>query len=1181
MVRIEDDVVFSTASLLGNVGVALTTGGNQQYDYEEKAAPSTEIKTNNIKAVSFGHKNEDMKTNNIKSVSIDHKNEGINPSKASSQKPLVVNDDEVEEVETSNVDALFYNRYDVGKTIGKGAFSVVKECKLKSFNTRLVAVKIVDKASLLEEEQARLEVEIFILREVKHENVLFVHDIYDEPQAFYLVSELMHGGDLLARLDRHGFLQEHEAHRVAKLVINAVFHIHEHKIAHRDLKPENILFSSNEDNAQVKLADFGFAKKETNPDSFATMCGSPSYVAPEILKGIPYGCKVDMWSFGIILWTMLVGYQPFRGDTNQELRNAIKNGAFVFDEEFWKDIDEEAKQFISSLLTLDPSMRLSADSARSHRWLSSEKKKCDRRSNSTKVFFMIGSQRSGSNWLRTMLNEREDLTGPHPPHMIRDIMPSIDKFGDLSKDENFRVLVDHVCTFVERNQVPWTDKHSSNVKFIRPIVYACAKKSCMRVRRERLDRGDGTILCKGMYLLSVFDAIMTFYTKVNGKHTWMCKSMGMSKYHDLLLEYYGPKRLRYVYLVRDPRDVAMSFMKTPVGDCHWHAIVTKWTKLQHHALCIVEDYPNLVYRLHYESILENKENEVKNLYDFIGERRFGGVKRQASVLYMDNTENKINNAKNGSEAQMARHLSYQFKNLGRGLSFAKNQNQKWRHPVTGMKNEEIQILETVAHEMMARLGYQTHFVGVTTEPTVWNDDDLIHLEKLNREGILKMKEDLAKENPDDLARRIHQASALDMKPIYHEADWEGKSNPLIDEEMWMRIESFLDESEATNRQDDIGLSTFDDIFKESMSASFRNTLNCRGISKRRLCSGEKMHVTKNGVRVRWASGTQSGYYADQHNKPNQDRHVCQTGMTEERSIDWFGVYDGNGVSGHECAEFTRTKLPKLFEERVASGQSLLKAMKNAHMEVHKQLIANENIETDISGTTATTLLLVNDRCIISNVGDSPAILGLCDGTSTSAHRLCREHTPMHADERERIKRAGGVVMSVDQRDGLAPIHENWQADEIPRVWSTEEEKFPGCAFTRSIGSGIAHTLGVTARPEFNEHIISKNDQVLIVASDGITEFIDDETCVAIACSYNSPDEAAKALIQEASERWMSRGDYMDDITAIVVFFDRNEEDYVTTCSITPESSVALPSEMEENMEESEDEALSLGIAARF
>ena len=125
--------------------------------------------------------------------------------------------------------------------------------------------------------------------------------------------------------------------------------------------------------------------------------------------------------------------------------------------------------------------------------------------------------------------------------------------------------------------------------------------------------------------------------------------MGMSGFYDLHFEFYRTRRLRYLYLVRDPRDVAMTFMKTPVGDCHRHAIVTKWTKLQHHALRIVNDFPELIYKLNYENkhIFKNKGIAVKNVYNFVGERRFGGVKRQAIFLCMYKTEDIINRAKNG------------------------------------------------------------------------------------------------------------------------------------------------------------------------------------------------------------------------------------------------------------------------------------------------------------------------------------------------------------------------------------------------------------------------------------------------------------------------------------------------------------------------------------------------------
>ena len=168
-----------------------------------------------------------------------------------------------------------------------------------------------------------------------------------------------------------------------------------------------------------------------------------------------------------------------------------------------------------------------------------------------------------------MLEEREDLASPHPPHIMRDFMPIIDKFGNLDDEKNFRILVDHVCTFVENNQVPWLDKHDCKISFDRMKVLVMAASSRDRLLHEMYDNESEQELSSTLYLLCVFDAIMCYYTDVNARQTWICKSMGMSKFHNELLQFYGKKRLRYIYLVRDPRDVAMSFMKTPVGDCHF------------------------------------------------------------------------------------------------------------------------------------------------------------------------------------------------------------------------------------------------------------------------------------------------------------------------------------------------------------------------------------------------------------------------------------------------------------------------------------------------------------------------------------------------------------------------------------------------------------------------------------
>mmetsp|Transcript_21242 Transcript_21242/g.30050 ORF Transcript_21242/g.30050 Transcript_21242/m.30050 type:complete len:428 (-) Transcript_21242:1956-3239(-) len=427
---------------------------------------------------------------------------------------------------------------------------------------------------MLEQEQERLEYEVALMKEISHPNVVGLRDFFDQHQYYYLVLEKMSGGDLLSHLEKVSFFEEAQAQGIVKSIIDAVAYLHSKQIAHRDLKPENILLESslNQNNTStpmnkpiIKLTDFGFAKKQNKVDSFRTICGTPAYVAPEILTSQPYGLKADMWSIGVIVYILLSGYQPFRGN-EEELKQNICQGIFKFHPQYWKSISAEAKIFISDLLKYEPSERLSAqDALAQHQpWFSlnlNTKTKIEQEADP--VFFMIGSQRSGSNWLRTMIDEREDVAGPHPPHIMRDFMSNINKFGPLDNDQNFRVLVDHVCTFVERNQVPWTDMHERNINFPRNDIFCKAHESCKRLIHTRFTYNqDPEPLESGLYLLSIFDAVMCHYTTLNGKRLWMCKSMGMSMFHDMLNEFYGEKRLRYIYLVRDPRDVAMSFMKT-------------------------------------------------------------------------------------------------------------------------------------------------------------------------------------------------------------------------------------------------------------------------------------------------------------------------------------------------------------------------------------------------------------------------------------------------------------------------------------------------------------------------------------------------------------------------------------------------------------------------------------------
>jgi len=162
--------------------------------------------------------------------------------------------------------------------------------------------------------------------------------------------------------------------------------------------------------------------------------------------------------------------------------------------------------------------------------------------------------------------------------------------------------------------------------------------------------------------------------------------MGNSQYQDMLLTFYSEGRLRYIYLVRDPRDVAMSFMKTPVGDCHYYATADKWAKLQNHALRVLSVCEELVQQVPYENLLQNNENTMKCINYFMRKRKFGKVLRRGNIAILKKVEDMMHGATSGHEATKAAVLSYQFKNLTRGESFRKEQFQKWRK---GLKHEEV------------------------------------------------------------------------------------------------------------------------------------------------------------------------------------------------------------------------------------------------------------------------------------------------------------------------------------------------------------------------------------------------------------------------------------------------------------------------------------------------------------
>lgn len=180
-------------------------------------------------------------------------------------------------------------------------------------------------------------------------------EVFDTKSIMYLVMEIMTGGELFDRIVEKEAYTEAEAVETIRPIIDAMQYCHEMGIIHWDLKPENLLYETKDDGSIVKIGDFGLAWFVA-PGTFATTaCGTPGYVAPEIIKGEKYGKEVDYWSIGIIIYILLCGFPPFYDDDNAAMFEAIKAGEFTFPSPYWDNISEEAKNCIKGLLQVDPS----------------------------------------------------------------------------------------------------------------------------------------------------------------------------------------------------------------------------------------------------------------------------------------------------------------------------------------------------------------------------------------------------------------------------------------------------------------------------------------------------------------------------------------------------------------------------------------------------------------------------------------------------------------------------------------------------------------------------------------------------------------------------------------------------------------------------------------------------------
>ncbi|XP_062872438.1 serine/threonine-protein kinase DCLK1b [Trichomycterus rosablanca] len=273
--------------------------------------------------------------------------------------------------EGPQVPASIAERYKVGRMIGDGNFAVVRECVERSTG-REYALKIINKSKCRGKEHM-IQNEVSILRRVKHPNIVLLIEEMDTYSELYLVMELVKGGDLFDAITSTNKYTERDASGMLYNLASAIKYLHTLNVVHRDIKPENLLVYEHHDGSKsLKLGDFGLATVVDGP--LYTVCGTPTYVAPEIIAERGYGLKVDIWAAGVITYILLCGFPPFRGSSEDQevLFDQILTGQLDFPLPYWENVSDTAKELITCMLQVEVDQRYTALQVLDHPWVNDD-----------------------------------------------------------------------------------------------------------------------------------------------------------------------------------------------------------------------------------------------------------------------------------------------------------------------------------------------------------------------------------------------------------------------------------------------------------------------------------------------------------------------------------------------------------------------------------------------------------------------------------------------------------------------------------------------------------------------------------------------------------------------------------------------------------------------------------------
>ena len=348
----------------------------------------------------------------------------------------------------------------------------------------------------------------------------------------------------------------------------------------------------------------------------------------------------------------------------------------------------------------------------------------------------------------------------------------------------------------------------------------------------------------------------------------------------------------------------------------------------------------------------------------------------------------------------------------------------------------------------------------------------------------------------------------------------------------IKSNSLNEEEEKINNKSDVK----ENINNNKENKEIVNNNNIKENKEDSKKKSEKNKIIKKIYKIE--SLSQVGYSGPGILKYNQDNFFVYKNLNDENNVLFIGVCDGHGLVGHDVSKFLINNLPKNLNKElkktnkyIADRKTLYSTMKQVFVNTNKDLCKNPNIDTQFSGSTCVTIILTKNKIISANAGDSRAVMGRYINDEWINIDLSHDQKPNNPGEKERIIAHGGRIEAYKDENGgdFGP----------PRVWLKYED-VPGLAMSRSFGDEVAASVGTISEPEIEEYDITKDDKFIIIASDGIWEFISSKECVNLIKDFYIKKDlkgCLKFLLNESSKRWIKEEEVIDDITAVLIFFE--------------------------------------------